>query len=193
MHRRIVRWLSGSAFVFLLVSLLPVFGFSQATPSGGARPASPDTLLPGQPVKAAGIPPAGRPQQSTDPQVKEVLDQMSAAGLLNPATLDQARKSFLFYSRFAGPPENVFHVEDRKIPGPGGEIPIRVYVPKSGGSLPVLVFFHGGGFVAGGLESHDSPLRAITNRCGCIVVSVAYRLAPENHYPAATDDAYAAT
>lgn len=66
-------------------------------------------------------------------------------------------------------------------------------MPRAGGGLPVFVFFHGGGFVEGGLNTHDSPLRAITNRCGCLVVSVAYRLAPENPYPAATDDAYAAT
>jgi acetyl esterase len=118
---------------------------------------------------------------------------MEVAGLLDPKTLDQARKGFLFYSKFAGPPEMVFHVEDRKIQGPAGDIPIRVYVPRAGGGLPVFVFFHGGGFVEGGLNTHDSPLRAITNRCGCLVVSVAYRLAPENPYPAATDDAYAAT
>jgi len=59
--------------------------------------------------------------------------------------------------------------------------------------LPILVFFHGGGFVAGNLDTHDNPLRSVTNLCECIVVSVDYRLAPENKYPAAPEDAYSAT
>ena len=147
----------------------------------------------GHPLKPPPVPPGGPPKESTDPQVKAVLAQMAAAGLLEPKTLEQARKSFLFYSKFAGSPEPVFHVEDRMIPGPAGDIPIRVYAPRAGGGLPVLVFFHGGGFAYGSLDTHDVPLRAITNRCDCVVVSVAYRLAPENPYPAAPDDAYAAT
>jgi acetyl esterase len=180
-----------SIFLVLLGLLVPLVGFSQA-PTGPAQ-AVPDSAPYGHPLKPAPVPPGGPPKESTDPQVKAVLDQMAAAGLLDPKTLEQARKSFLFYSKFAGPPEPVFHVEDRKIPGPAADLPIRVYVPRAGGGLPVLVFFHGGGFVEGSLETHDPPLRAIVNRCECLVVSVAYRLAPESPYPAATDDAYAAT
>ena len=86
-----------------------------------------------------------------------------------------------------------FHVENRTISGPVGNIPIRVYIPRSGERLPIWVFFHGGGFVGGNIDTHDVALRAVTNRCDCVVVSVGYRLAPESHYPAATDDAYAAT
>lgn len=176
------------------VSLL-VFGLTVSAASAQAQraPATPDSLPQGQPVKPNPVPPGTEPRESTDPQVKEVLDQMSAAGLLHPTTLDQARRAFLFYSKFAGPPEEVFHVEDRFAPGQAGQIPIRVYQPRAGGGLPVFVYFHGGGFVSGGLDTHDSSLRAVTNRCDCVVVSVAYRLAPENHYPAATEDAYAAT
>ena len=170
-----------------------VLGLALSNAHAQRAPATPDSLPQGQPVKPAPVPPGTEPRESTDPQAREVLDQMSAAGLLQPKTLDQARNAFLFYSRFAGPPEQVFHVEDRFAPGQAGQIPIRVYQPRAGGGLPVLVFFHGGGFVSGGLDTHDSSLRAVTNRCDCVVVSVAYRLAPENHYPAATEDAYDAT
>jgi acetyl esterase len=131
--------------------------------------------------------------QATDPQVKAVIDKMAAAGVLHPTTVEEVRKAYAFYPTLAGKPEHVLRVEEKKIPGPAGEIPIRVYVPREGGGLPVLVFFHGGGFVAGDLNTADTPLRAIANRCGCLIVSVAYRLAPENLYPAAVDDAYAAT
>lgn len=129
-----------------------------------------------------------------DPQVKAVLDKMAAAGLVQPANLAEARKAYsAFYPTLSGSPEKVFRVEDRQIPGPAGNIPIRVYTPNSNAGLPMLVFFHGGGFVAGDLDTDDTPLRSVSNHCGCIVISVAYRLAPENKYPAAPNDAYAAT
>ncbi|HXY24151.1 MAG TPA: alpha/beta hydrolase [Candidatus Acidoferrum sp.] len=132
-------------------------------------------------------------QVSTDPQVKTILDKMAAAGVARPTTVADVRKAYLFYPKLSGTPEQVFRIEDRQIPGPGGNIPLRVYTPSSTSGLPVLVFFHGGGFVAGSLDSHDAPLRSVANRCACIVVSVAYRLAPENKYPAAPEDAYSAT
>jgi acetyl esterase len=127
------------------------------------------------------------------PQVKAVLDKMAAAGITRPSTVADVRKAYLFYPKLSGTPEQVFHIEDRQIPGPAGNLAVRVYTPKQARGLPVLVFFHGGGFVAGSLDTHDSPLRSVANRCECIVVSVAYRLAPEHKYPAATEDAYAAT
>lgn len=130
---------------------------------------------------------------AVDPQVKAVVDKMGAAGVLHLTTVDQVRKAYLFYPTLSGKPEHVFRVEDRLIPGPAGNIPVRLYIPHEGPGLPILVFFHGGGFVAGSLDTHDTPLRAVANRCGCIVMSVAYRLAPQNPYPAAPEDAYAAT
>jgi acetyl esterase len=172
---------------FLSAILCPLRGFSQAAGAGSENPKN----LPGYAPKPSA--PPQLPKPVTDPQVKAVLDQMAAAGVLHPTTLEQWRKAYLFYAKFAGAPEKVFHVEDRAIPGPGGNIPIRLYVPRDGTGLPVWVFFHGGGFVTGSLDTHDVPLRAVANRCDCLVVSVAYRLAPENHYPAATNDAYAAT
>ena len=133
------------------------------------------------------------PQVPDDPQVKAVLGKMAAAGVAQPKSVADVRKAYAFYPTLSGTPEPVFSVVDRPIPGPAGPIAVRVYTPSTTSGLPILVFFHGGGFVAGGLDSHDTPLRAISNRCECIVVSVAYRLAPENQYPAAPEDAYAAT
>ena len=118
---------------------------------------------------------------------------MTAAGIGPPATVADVRKAYLFYPKLSGAPEHVFRVENRDIPAPAGNLTVRVYTPSSRTALPVLVFFHGGGFVAGSLDSHDTALRSVTNQCECIVVSVGYRLAPKNKYPAATQDAYAAT
>jgi len=147
----------------------------------------------GSELKSQASPPSAKDQSQSDPQVKAVIDRMAAAGVLQPKTVEQVRKAYTFYATLAGKPEQVLRVEDRKIPGPAGEISIRVYTPNSSSGLPILVFFHGGGFVAGNLDVEDTPLRSVTNRCSCIVVSVAYRLAPENPYPAAPDDAFAAT
>jgi len=87
-------------------------------------------------------------------------------------------------------------VNDRSIDGPAGSIPIRVYTPaKSGagsGPFPVLVYFHGGGFVIATNDTYDASARALAKQANCVVVAVEYRKAPENKYPAAVDDAFAA-
>lgn len=88
--------------------------------------------------------------------------------------------------------EDVYRTEDRWIDGVEGDIPIRIYTPHqptAGEMIPILVFYHGGGFVIGSLDSYDSLCRALANRADCIVVSVEYRLAPEHKFPAAVDDA----
>ncbi|WP_336038020.1 alpha/beta hydrolase [Halobacterium yunchengense] len=82
---------------------------------------------------------------------------------------------------------------DRTVPGPGLEIPVRVYRPDADGPHPVVVYFHGGGFVLGTLDSRDPICRTLATDAECVVVSVAYRLAPEHPFPAAVEDAYAAT
>ena len=89
--------------------------------------------------------------------------------------------------------EPVDQVRDLLIPGPGGDIPIRVYSPKAQKPLRALIYFHGGGWVLGDLESHDHVCRALANSVPCVVISVDYRLAPEHKFPAAVDDSYAAT
>ena len=89
-------------------------------------------------------------------------------------------------------PVGVARIEEMKIPGPAGEIPIRVYWPREGVPLPVLVYYHGGGWVIGDLDTNDSLCRMLSNRTSAVVVSVDYRLAPEHPFPAAVDDSYAA-
>jgi acetyl esterase len=83
----------------------------------------------------------------------------------------------------------VADVADRTIPGPGGAIPVRMYWPRDAEALPVLVYFHGGGFVIGDLDTYDRGCRALAVGADAIVVSVDYRLAPENPFPAAVEDA----
>lgn len=95
-----------------------------------------------------------------------------------------------YHDRRKFPP--VFSVADMAVPGPAGGIPLRVYRPEAGGALPVLLFFHGGGFVMHNIASHDSLCRRLCNVCGCAVFNVGYRLAPEFPYPAALEDAYTA-
>jgi len=84
-------------------------------------------------------------------------------------------------------------VEDRAIVGPGGELPVRIYTPVGSGPFPVVVFFHGGGWVTGDLDTQDMIARGLAHGADSIVVSVAYRLAPEHPFPAAPDDCWAAT
>jgi len=82
---------------------------------------------------------------------------------------------------------------DRLIEGPAGPVPLRIYTPKGAGPFPVLLFFHGGGFVIGDIEGYDGTCRELCALSACVVVSVGYRLAPEHPFPAATDDCLAAT
>jgi acetyl esterase len=91
--------------------------------------------------------------------------------------------------------EDIASSEDRTIPGPDGEIPVRVYRPlePSSDPAPGVVFFHGGGWVICDLDSHDGTCRRMANAVGAVVVSIDYRLAPEHKHPAAVEDAYAAT
>ncbi|MFW5940116.1 MAG: alpha/beta hydrolase [Halolamina sp.] len=84
-------------------------------------------------------------------------------------------------------------VSDLQIPGPAGDIRARRYRPPEGGDVSTVVFFHGGGYVLGGLETHDVLCRRLCRESGCSVLSVAYRLAPEHPFPAAVEDCYAAT
>jgi acetyl esterase len=129
-----------------------------------------------------------------DPQAQALLDQMAAAGQppLHELPVEDARTGFVAMIELAGEPAPVARVEDRTIPGPAGAIPVRIYTPEGAGPFPVLVFYHGGGWVIGNLDGADRPCRSLCAGSGCVVVSVDYRLAPEHRFPAAADDAYAA-
>lgn len=130
-----------------------------------------------------------------DPQVKVYLEQMAALGAppLHTLTPQAVREAIRQWVGMTGAPAPVARVENRTIPGPGGEIPVRIYWPAGDGPFPILVFFHGGGWVICDLDTHDPTCRALTNGAGCVMVSVDYRLAPEHKFPAAPEDCYAAT
>src|ERR1700684_2562423 len=130
-----------------------------------------------------------------DPQMKSMLDASNAAGpmFLRAETAEQARaKMRALLEANPIPPPAIYRVEDRHIPGADGQIGARVYTPEGNLPMGVLVYFHGGGWVLGDLESHDRVCRALANQAGCVVVSVDYRLAPEHVFPAGAEDCYAA-
>ena len=133
---------------------------------------------------------------SLDRHVKSLLDQLAAVGgpklwEVGPQAARIAMRSSIF--RTADMPCG--EIRNCTFRGPAGEVGLRVYTPirASAASLPGLVFFHGGGFVLGDLETHDGLCRALANESGCRVVSVDYRLAPEHPFPAAVEDCIAAT
>ena len=130
-----------------------------------------------------------------DPQAKDFLDQIAAMGgqPLSSMPVPEARQAMELLSQMRGAEVPVASAVDRAIPGPAGDIPVRVYTPNGTAPFPLLVYFHGGGWVLGGLATHDGICRDLAAGAGCVVVSVDYRLAPEHRYPAAAEDCYAAT
>ncbi|HLU91334.1 MAG TPA: alpha/beta hydrolase [Pedomonas sp.] len=91
------------------------------------------------------------------------------------------------------PDVRLANVQDRTIPGPGGDLKIRIYTPEGVGPFPLIVYFHGGGWVVGDLDTQDMIARTFAAGSEAVVVSVDYRLAPEHPFPAAVEDAWAAT
>jgi acetyl esterase len=134
---------------------------------------------------------------SLDPQARALLDAAKASGApeMWELTPDQARVEYLRRTERVRADVDIYRVEDRQIPGPVQTIKVRVYTPQVSqeqASLPVLVWYHGGGFVIGDLDSHDSACRALANQTECLVVAVDYRLAPEHKFPGAVEDCEAA-
>jgi acetyl esterase len=132
-----------------------------------------------------------------DPLLKGFLDQMAAQPQpkLWELNAPAGRELFAALMQAVGPKDvPIGSVKDLVIPGPVGEIAARSYAPVAGGGepLPTLVFFHGGGFVIGNVETHDGLCRMLANESKCRVISVDYRLSPEHKFPAAVDDALAA-
>jgi acetyl esterase len=138
-------------------------------------------------------------QQKLHPEAQTVCDLIVASGRppLETLTPPEARKAYLASRPVLQPdPEPVAEVIALEAAGPAGPIPLRLYRGQGAGTerpQPALVFFHGGGWVIGDLESHDQVCRALANAAACIVVAVDYRLAPEHKFPAAAEDAIAAT
>jgi acetyl esterase len=133
------------------------------------------------------------------PQARALLHLIEEKGVpaVDTLTPAQARAYYLERRTFTQPdPPEVGSVRTLEARGPAGPIPLRCYRPagaSTDATLPVLVYFHGGGWVIGDLDTHDVLCRQLANEAGCAVVSVDYRLAPEHPYPAAADDAMAAT
>lgn len=130
-----------------------------------------------------------------DPEAKELLEMLAKRGIPPVHTLppQEARRTRNpLFVELGGAPVQLHIVEERVIPGPSGNIQVRIYIPSGEGRFPVLVYFHGGGWVIGDLSTHDSLCRVLARRTPCVVVSVDYRLAPEHKFPAAVEDAFAA-
>ena len=136
-------------------------------------------------------------------RMTQVLDELAALGgkpiteLSAPEARQQptpadAVKALLEKEGKPTAPEPVGNVADRTIRGPGGAIPIRIYTPAGAGPFPVVVYYHGGGWVIADLDTYDASARALTNAANAVVVSSHYRQAPEHKFPAAHQDAFAA-
>jgi len=131
-----------------------------------------------------------------DRALRAYLDAQAALGVkpVNEVPVEDARR--LAEQRAPlqyGLVEEVAAVREIGVPGPAGPIRTRVYTPASPRPLPVLVYFHGGGWVTGSLDTHDGLCRSLAKRTPCVVASVDYRMAPEHRFPAAVEDAWAAT
>ena len=127
-------------------------------------------------------------------EVQTILTMIAATGGpdIHEVTPEQAREMYALLSALESKTE-VASVTDAAAPGPAGDVPVRVYVPTDEpGPHPVLVYYHGGGWVIGDIDTHDSTVRAVAAASGVTVVSVDYRLAPENPFPAPLDDCCAA-
>lgn len=132
-----------------------------------------------------------------DPQAKRLLDMMAVAAARNAGSvsIETRRNSFARLMALSGSAPPIAGVVERTIPGPGGALPLRLYTPQAapGRLLPAIIYFHGGGLVAGSLDTHDTVCRVLTEGTGARVIAVGYRLAPEHKFPAAILDSQAAT
>jgi acetyl esterase len=128
-----------------------------------------------------------------DDDVAHTLATLAAsdAPALSEGSVTDARAN---YDAAPKPPiDQLVRVEDRTVPGRAGDIPVRLYADSIGDPLPIVVFFHGGGWVLSSVDGHDPLARRIAKLTGALVVSVEYRLAPEHPYPAPFDDCWATT
>jgi acetyl esterase len=130
-----------------------------------------------------------------DPQVQGLLEAMAAQGMppFHQMTVAQAREVAYAFVDLQGDTEEVAEVREVSVPVDGGAVAVRVYRPDAPGPLPLVVYFHGGGWVIGDLDVADKPCRSLANAARAVVASVDYRRAPEHRFPTASEDSYAAT
>ncbi|HQT11737.1 alpha/beta hydrolase [Reyranella sp.] len=129
------------------------------------------------------------------PQIEVALAALAEANLppVESLTPAQARATFNAMSRArGGTPASIARAEDGIVPGPDGDVPVRIYWPIATGPRPALIYCHGGGHVFGDLDTHDVIARNLCGGAEVVVVAVDYRLAPEHKFPAAAEDAWAA-
>ena len=152
------------------------------------------------PLCAAPLP---APDQKANPQMKAVLIELARMTPVPPYRLTPAQvrrnpgppdavRAVLKRQGKSTAPEPVANVENTTVPGPIGRIPVRVYTPRGRAPFPVLVYYHGGGWVIANIQTYDASCRALANKAKCVVVSVGYRQAPEYKFPASHEDSYAA-
>lgn len=128
-----------------------------------------------------------------DPQIQTLLDLGAKLPPLHTLSVEAARAQFAARDFPGIRRPDVAMVTNRDMQGPAGSLPLRIYTPFGEGPFPLIVFFHGSGFVVCSLDTHDAMCRNLCAGTGCVVVSVDYRLAPEAKFPAAPDDCLAAT
>jgi acetyl esterase len=133
---------------------------------------------------------------TVQPEIEALLARMAAAGnppLERQSVAEARRLHAASAAALHGPPVPVAAAADRAIPGPAGDLGVRVYTPHGEPPFPMVVWFHGGGWVVGTLDTFDPICRALAAAVPAVVVAVDYRLAPEHRFPAAVEDCYAAT
>jgi acetyl esterase len=128
-----------------------------------------------------------------DPQIRALLDRGTGVPETHTLPVDVAPQQYEARIALMAPAADIAAVHERAIDGPGGALRLRIYTPGGTGPFPLLVFFHGSGFVLCSLDTHDGMCRNLCAGAGCVVVSVDYRLAPEHKFPAGLDDCLAAT
>ncbi len=128
-----------------------------------------------------------------DPQARAFIDLLGDEPSFDEIGVIEARVRARGFEDFQDDPAEIAVVTDLLVPGPAGPLPVRVYNPAGDRRLPLLVYFHGGGWTIGGIETVDVPCRALAAAADCVVASVGYRRAPESKFPGPVEDCYAAT
>lgn len=127
------------------------------------------------------------------PEIIKQLSDQKAAGLPQvwQAPVSVIREQTQGRVAFAGAPEKIFSVENRFIPGPTADLPVRIYRPTDDKKLPAMIYFHGGGWVLNFLDIYDAALHRLANQSGSVIISVNYQKSPEHPYPTPFDDCFA--